>query len=151
MSVSPTIDIFSVKLATIESNSLSVPIAIENTEKNETIETLGLIDSAGGKFIDQNFARNAGFKMQELKEPITARNVDGTENKKGKITTFVDLKITINGRKETARLLVSGLGRQKIILGLPWLKENNPDIDWKNGKLNWRNPLSDIRRPLKIK
>ena len=107
MSVSPTIDIFSVKLATIESNSLSVPIAIENTEKNETIETLGLIDSgAGGKFIDQNFARNAGFKMQELKEPITARNVDGTENKKGKITTFVDLKMTINGRKETARFSV---------------------------------------------
>ena len=74
-----------------------------------------------------------------------ARNVDGTENKKGKITSFVDLKLTINGQTNTTRLLVTGLGKQRIILGFPWLNKRNPNIDWKTGKFEWR------RRPLKIK
>ena len=58
-STSPVLDIFSVNLATIKSNSLSIPISIKCTEENQTVETLGLIDSgARGKFIDQNFAKN---------------------------------------------------------------------------------------------
>ena len=96
--ISPVLDVFSVTLATIKSNSLSIPISIENAERNENVETLGLIDSgAGGEFIDQNYVKSAGFKTQLLDEPIMARNVDGTENKKGRITSFVDLKLTING------------------------------------------------------
>jgi Retroviral aspartyl protease len=115
-----------------------VHILIKETENSKTVETLGLIDSgAGGKFIDQNYAKNAGFTIQKLKEPITARNVDGTENKRGKITSFVDLELTINGRQKNTRLLVSGLGKQKIILGFPWLNEHNPDINWKTGELTW--------------
>ena len=40
---------------------------------------------AGGKFIDQNFARNSRMKIQNLDEPLKALNVDGTENKRGTI------------------------------------------------------------------
>ena len=77
----------------IKSNSLSIPISIENAERNENVETLGLIDSgAGEEFIDQNYVKSTGFKTQFLDKPIMAQNVDGTENKKGKITSFVDLK-----------------------------------------------------------
>ena len=122
MSPSPILDIYSVTLATIESNSLSIPITIEQTEK-EIVETLGLIDSgAGGKFIDQNFAKKAGFKIQKLKKPMIAQNVDGTKNKTGMITSFVTLNLKINGRTTITDLMVTGLGKQKIILGFPWLK-----------------------------
>ena len=111
-------DVFSVKIATIKSNSLSISISIENAKGNKNVETLGLIDSgAGGKFIDQNYVRNAGFKIQTLEKPIIARNVDGTENKKGKITSFVDLELKINEKKMMTRLLITGLGKQRIILG----------------------------------
>ena len=88
------VDIFSVKLATIKSNSLSIPISIKCTEDNQTVKTLALIDSgAGGKFINQNYAKTIGLKTQLLERPITARNIDGTENKHGRITRFtlVDL------------------------------------------------------------
>jgi hypothetical protein len=30
------------------------------------------------------------------------------------------------------------LGNQKIILGLPWLRKYNPEINWKEGTLQWR-------------
>ena len=36
------------------------------------------------------------------------------------------------------RLLVTGLGRQQIILGFPWLREQNPDINWQTGEFKWR-------------
>ena len=148
MSPSPILNIYSVTLATIKSNSLSIPITIKQTENNETVETLRLIDSgAGGKFIDQNFARKKGFKILTLKEPLVACNVDGTKNKTGMITSFVNLTLTINGKEITTDLMVTGLGKQNIILGFPWLNEQNPDIDWKTGKFTWRIP----RRPLKIK
>ena len=66
----------------------------------ENVETLGLIDSgAGGKFVDQNFAKKSGFNILKSDHPVRALNVDGTENKKGIITTYVNLDLVINGRK----------------------------------------------------
>ena len=71
------VDIFSVKLATIKSNSLSILISIKCTEDNQTVETLAPIDSgAGGKFINQNYAKTIGLKTQLLERPITAQNID---------------------------------------------------------------------------
>ena len=55
----------------------------------KTVETL--IDcGAGGLFIDQNFSKK--FKVEHLKKPIRAFNIDGTENKKGTIKSYVDLE-----------------------------------------------------------
>ena len=117
----------------MKSNSLSIPIIV-NCKKNETVETLALIDSgAGGKFIDQNYTKESGFTLKNLEEPLMAWNVDGTENKWGKITKYVNLNITTHGRTKDIKMLVTGLGKQKIILGFPWLNDENPDINWKNG------------------
>ena len=53
------------------SKSISIPIFINCGQSNEKVKTLGLIDSgAGGEFIDQNYARNSGFKIQKLEEPL---------------------------------------------------------------------------------
>ena len=50
----------------INSNTLSIPIQTEGTEE-KSVETLGLIDSgAGGKFINQNYAKRMGFKTHKL-------------------------------------------------------------------------------------
>ena len=43
----------------------------------------------------------------------------------------------INGRKTTEQLLVTGLGKLRIILGFPWLNEQNPVIDWKLGMVSF--------------
>ena len=116
-------------------------------KKKKKVETLALIDSgAGGKFIDQNFARKEKFKMKDLENPLVVYNVDGTLNKTGTIRKYVDLPMTINGKKTTEQLLVTGLGKLKIILGFPWLNEQNPVINWKLGmvsfpekkKINWK-------------
>ena len=46
------------------------------------------------------------------------------------IKTYVKLDLEINGRKTNTELLVTGLGKERIILGFPWLNEHNPDINW---------------------
>ena len=133
-------------VATMKSNALSIPIIV-NCEKNKTIETLALINSgAGGKLIDQNYAKESSFSLENLEEPLMARNVDGTENKRGKITKYVNLSVTIHGRTKNIKMLVTGLGKQKIILGFPWLNDENPDINWKNGEFKWRPRPFNVKR-----
>ena len=145
MPASPVLSIHSVQAATIlNKNSLFIGITLDG---NKNVKTLALIDSgAGGKFIDQNFARKEKFEMKDLENPLVVYNIDGALNKTGTIRKYVDLPMTINGRKTTEWLLVTGLGKLKIILGFPWLNEQNPAIDWKLGtvsfpekkKINWK-------------
>jgi len=40
----------------------------------------------------------------------------------------------------------TGLGKQQIILGLPWFRENNPIIDWETGHVSWRTKTNEIRK-----
>ena len=104
-------------------------------------------------FIDQNYAKKIGLKTQALKEPIMARNVDGTENRLGKMTHFVDLDLTINKRMTKSQLLMSCLGKQKIMLGFPLgfprLNEHNPDINWKTGEFKWQIPYPGLAQLLR--
>ena len=71
--------------------------------------------------------------MKDLENPFVVYNIDGTLNKMGTIRKYVNLPMIINGRKTMERLLVTGLGKLKIILGFPWLSKQNPVIDWKLG------------------
>jgi hypothetical protein len=69
--------------------------------------------------------------------------VDGTENKQGTIRYYTDLDIQVNGKTSTEQFLITGLGNQKIILGLPWLRKHNPEINWKEGTLLWRTTMME--------
>ena len=116
-------------------------------QKEVEIVEEGFLDSgAGGKFIDQNYVRTKGLEKEALKEPIKVYNVDGTPNKRGTIRYYVDLNIEVHGRTRKERLLVTGLGKHNIILGLPWLRETNPIIDWAKGTLEWRQTTTEKRR-----
>jgi hypothetical protein len=139
-SVSSYLDVYSVTMANIFQNSISVSINIGSSK--QTVKTL--IDSgAGGLFIDQNFAKN--FKINYLDEPVKAYNIDGTENKQGTINAYVNLEFKLGDRKCNKHFYVTGLGKQKVILEFPWLHKYNPIIDWKKGEItaksfwiNWR-------------
>ena len=140
MTVTPSISILNVIVAEIENKSMTIPILLlseQNGKKNA--KTKALLDTgAGGKFIDQNFVLQNDLRTHKLAKPITVYNVDGMENKTGTITQYVDVNLQIGNRTTTTKLLVTGLGRQKIILGFPWFKEQNLEINWETGTLTWR-------------
>lgn len=100
---------------------------------------MALLDSgAGGIFIDRDYQRELKLPTRPLRNPIIVHNVDGTRNKKGLITDCVKITLDINDRKGTVIAHVTGLGKQRLILGYPWLQDWNPDVDWKLGSLKWR-------------
>src|SRR5271163_1398017 len=144
MQISPSLDVDSVT-ATIDSQSLIVPMTISLGER-ESVETDSLVDSgAGGVFIDQNYARRLHLDIKMLDIPMKARNVDGTENKRGIIKSYVDLQFKMGDKDFTERFFLTGLGRQTIILGFSWLRKHNPLIDWQTGYIAWRDEEKETR------
>jgi predicted aspartyl protease len=132
------ISVCSVLLATVKGQSMRLPIKIATDKKD--IETEALLDSgAEGIFMSRRLAEEQLMDLQPLKEPIKARNVDGTPNKLGTITHFTDTTLRINGRQFKTTFLITGLGKEDVILGLPWLRKVNPIIDWRKATLEFRN------------
>jgi Retroviral aspartyl protease len=106
---------------------------------------------ATGRFIDNDFVNKNQFPQYHLKEPQTIFNMDGTLNQKGLILDYVKLLITVGGRSNWETFYVTGLGKQKIILGLPWFQDHNPDIDWRNRTISWRKPIKEQESRIKPK
>ena len=48
-----------------------------------------------------------------------------------KITHYIYVNILFDDQRIGTKLLVTNIGKNGLILGLPWLKENNPQINWK--------------------
>jgi hypothetical protein len=139
--VSPTfLSIPSVLYARTEHNQMMLPTQItgDNIKYGMEIVEALLESGANGKFINRGYVRDIHAFKKDLEEPIKVYNVDGTPNKEGTITQYVDLDLEIHEIKKKQRLYVTGLGNQQIILGYDWLKEMNPLIDWKKGTLEWR-------------
>ena len=62
-------------------------------------------------------------------------NIDGSPNNAGTIKWFARLALTVDSYEHWVDFLVTNLGGEEIILGLPWLRRINPDIDWERGRL----------------
>ncbi|EEB92947.1 hypothetical protein MPER_08468 [Moniliophthora perniciosa FA553] len=116
-------------------------IPISYNVGNKTVETKALIDSgAGGRFISFDLAKKLGRTWDKLEKPIKVYNVDGTPNKTDRITHSVLFEFETNGRKFYENLLISGLGSEELIFGLPWLRSHNRIIDWISGEITFRPP-----------
>jgi len=62
-------------------------VGLEKLENHKGIVVKALLDSgATGLFMDTAFAKEKGFKMEKLKNPLLIRNVDGIANMGGAIT-----------------------------------------------------------------
>jgi hypothetical protein len=108
-------------------------------------KTHALVDSgATGYFIDKEFIKKHGLKTKRLLFPITVRNVDDTENIAVRIREKVEVNFTILERRMKAVFYITTLGKQAIILGLPWVECADPDISWRNRTLHWRNHLDEV-------
>ena len=98
-----------------------------------------MVDSgATGLFMDKRFADREGLRRLRLKKPLPVYNIDGTLNQSGSITEFVQIAITVDGHKHWADFLVTDLGQEDLILGLPWLRRTNPEVDWSKGLLSMK-------------
>ena len=111
-------------------------VGLEKLENHEGVVVRVLLDSrAMGLFIDTTFAREKGFKIEKLKNPLLVRNVDGTVNAGGAIIYQIECNMFFKGHMERMRMDVCNLGKIEVILEILWLAAHNPEIDWEKEKV----------------
>jgi len=111
-------------------------VGLEKLESHKGITVKALLDSrATGLFMDMTFAREKGFRMEQMKNPLLVKNVDGTVNVGGAITHQVECNMFFKGHVERVRIDVCNLEKTEVILGIPWLVAHNPEIGWEKGEV----------------
>ncbi len=96
-----------------------------------------LVDSgATDNFIHLKFVKRLHVGMQELERPMKIWNIDGTTNRAGRLTHFVDLLVKTKGQEKKMCFLVTDLGVEDVILGYPWLATFEPQFSWKDATVD---------------
>jgi Reverse transcriptase (RNA-dependent DNA polymerase)/Retroviral aspartyl protease len=120
----------------ISDNSLELSIVLQMTDTGEVFSTAALLDcGATGKFVHSDFVKRNCIATRLLSRPIPIYNVDGMLNEAGSITEVVEMMLRYRDHSEKTIFAVTGLGKQDVILGLTWLCEHNPEVDWKSGEV----------------
>jgi len=115
--------------------SLQISVLFEST--HATAEREVLIDSgATDNFICRNLLKRLQISYLPLNTPIKIWNVDGMHNQDGEITHFTDLQVRTGADTKLLRFLLTNLGKDKVILGYPWLTTFEPKIHWKDATLD---------------
>ena len=113
--------------------------------------SLGTV-TATALFIGEAFARCHKMFLEPLVNPIKLLNINGTLNKAGSIHYKMRLILCTGTKEKKFDFLVTDCSLETIVLGLPWLRIMNPDIDWAKGELRiWDekgvDPSSDFWQP----
>jgi hypothetical protein len=107
-------------------------LTVQITPKNQAETFSSLIDSgATANFISPKLVEPLKIPKIALSNPRNIRMLDGSTPKTGKVWHKVHLEFHCQGLPTSADFLVCPIGENQAILGMPWLKTQNPDIDWK--------------------
>jgi hypothetical protein len=107
-------------------------------EDNIAHETTAMIDcGASENFIDKRYAEKNNIPLREKNVPCSVLAVDGREVSSGPVTHDTTVNMTINDHQEMIKFHCINIGNAPIIVGLPWLRKHNPDIDWKESRVTF--------------
>ena len=125
------------------SPTMQIPVQlIVPSHTMKDVDTQALIDSGASiSCINWGFIRKHRLPTQCLKAPIQARNADNSVNSRGVIQFTTTLFLNVEGITCQVTLYIMNLGNENVILGLPWLKELNPTINWVKKTLSIKESL----------
>jgi hypothetical protein len=126
-----------VQISIDQSKPQSKPLLTVQIQPENQAETFqSLINSAAtANFISPAIIEQFCIPKISLATPRNICMLDGSLPKTGKVWHKVLLKFTSQGVPSSAEFLVCPLSDNQAILGMPWLKDQNPDIDWKEQRI----------------
>ena len=127
---------------------MQIPIQlIEPSHTLKAVDTRALIDSGASiSCLDWGFVRKHSLPTTRLRKPIYTRNADNSINSKGVIRFTSTLFLNIEGIARKVTFHVISLGNKNVILGLPWLKDVNPTINWNQRTLSIDESLDQSKK-----
>ena len=100
-----------------------------------------LIDSgAQGNFISPATVNKLRIPWREKEQPYRLRTADGSTfgYEDGNVQRETDhLTVQVGNRVLGLVFDITDIADQEAILGMPWLKEQSPTIDWTTGQISW--------------
>src|SRR6267142_782336 len=100
-------------------------------------EGRALLDSgASENLIDKETWKTLKTGALTLTKPIAVHNLDGTENKQGKITQYCWLRIKRGDEEQRMRFFITDTGEDHFVLGYPFLSAFNPQVDWSKRQIS---------------
>jgi len=113
-----------------------VKIQLHGEKESVTINTM--IDSGATEdFIDSEVCNKHGIKMIKAKNPREIYLVDGKPRAMGPVTHMTKVPMDISSHRELATFQVANLQNHEVILGMPWVREHNPTIDWNDKRITF--------------
>ncbi|SJL06532.1 uncharacterized protein ARMOST_09873 [Armillaria ostoyae] len=117
-----------------DSKDFLLNVQLTTITNRQVLTTKGLVDSGcTSSAINRAFVQKHHLDTVKTTIPIIVYNADGTRNKGGDITEYVEMRLTIGSHKERIDLAVTDLGAKDLYLGHDWLKCHNPVINWETG------------------
>ncbi|QRW23019.1 Retrotransposable element Tf2 protein [Rhizoctonia solani] len=114
---------------------LFIDLYVQNSPA-EPLKTL--IDSgATSNFISPLIVEKLKIPKTQLENPRVVRMLDGTISQTGRIWHQVHLTVLANGHTHSIPFLVCPIGNTPAILGMTWLTQESPLIDWNLGTVTF--------------
>ena len=89
-------------------------------ENHKRVVVKALLDSSvTGLFMDTQFVKRKGFKLERLKNFLLVRNINETVNVGRAITHQVECNIFFKGHIERVKMDIYNLGKTEMILDMP--------------------------------
>jgi hypothetical protein len=111
-------------------------LTVQIKPKHQADTFSSLIDSGTtANLISPKLVETLKIPKIALSNPWNIRMLDGSTLKTGKVWHKVHLEFQCQGVPTSAEFLVCPIGSNQAILGMPWLKDRNPSIDWKEQTL----------------
>lgn len=111
-----------------------------------------MIDSgATSNFVSFKAVSRIGLQKQEKQKKYPLRLVDGTLADFGMVTHETrTTPMKFGTHEEGISFDITDTGADEVILGMPWLQEHNPTIDWNTGRLRFPRCTHDLPSRFRI-
>ncbi|QRW22074.1 Retrotransposable element Tf2 protein [Rhizoctonia solani] len=128
------------KFVSLALDSNKKPLLFINLELHDfpTEQLRTLIDSgATSNFISPSIVEKYKIPKTQLENPQVVRMLDGTISQTGRIWHQVQLAVLAHGHTHSIPFLVCPIGNTPAILGMTWLTQESPLIDWSLGTITF--------------
>jgi len=133
------------EIATVKRTELAIP---ESKQLILSTTMLGcqvraLIDSgAQGNFMPLPIVERIGVALVEKRESYPLRTVDGSAVgnwDQGVTHETTPIRMKIGDHVEEVTFDIAPIGKHRVILGTPWIRKHNPDVNWTTDEVKFTN------------